>query len=129
MFPLMIGIGFFAGVSKAGEGIEGLRMLIAEVDPCYVGLITAGVLMFGCMVNPVVSTAISREGGRWPFALTLPVRQQVRFRAKLAVGVEINVVCAVMIAVVLWFIVRMELWLLPERPSGCGCPVGKSSGT
>ena len=113
MFPLMIGIGFIAGISKAGEdGIEGLRPLLAEVDPCYVGLVAAGVMMFGCMVNPAVSTAISREGGRWPFALTLPVRQQVRFRAKLAVGVEINVVCAVMIAVVLWFIVRMEMWVL-----------------
>ena len=114
MFPLMICVGMLAGVSHSDTlGIEGLRNILADVDPGYIALVTSGVLMFGCMVNPAVSTAISREGGRWPFALTLPVRQQTRFLAKLLVGLEINTVCSVAIAVVAWVLIRMEiLWLL-----------------
>jgi len=76
-------------------------------------VVTAGVLMVGSMVNPAVSTAISREGGRWPFALTLPVQQKTRFLAKLMVGVEINLVCSALLAVVAWVLVRINpLWLL-----------------
>lgn len=113
MFPLMIGIGTIGGMSRAGDGVEGLRRMLAAVDQGYVALVAAGVIMFGGMVNPAVSTAVSREGGRWPFALTLPVRQKTRFAAKLAVGMEINAVCMALIAAVAWFIVRMPLgWLL-----------------
>ena len=91
MFPLMITIGMMTGISNAdSSGLEGFRQLIAGLDQGYVAVVTAGILMFGSMVNPAVSTAISREGGRWPFALTLPVQQKTRFLAKLLVGVEIN---------------------------------------
>ena len=90
-----------------------IRDLLKEVDPAYIALVTAAVLSMGAMVNPAVSTAVSREGGCWPFALTLPVRQRTRFLAKVAVGMEINLICMVMIAAVAWFLVRMPvLWLL-----------------
>ena len=115
MFPVMIAIGFIAGFSNAnnGAGLDYMRSLLAEVDPGYVAVITAAVLSMGSMVNPAVSTAISREGGRWPFALTLPVSQRTRFAAKLLVGEEINLVCGLLLAGVAWFIVRMNLlWLL-----------------
>ena len=113
MMPLMLCIGFIAGFSKAGDTLEGFRALLAGVDPGYVALVASAVIMLGAMVNPAVSTAISREGGRWPFALTLPVRQQTRFLAKLAVGAEINLVCMALIAGVAWYLVRMPLvWLL-----------------
>ena len=69
--------------------------------------------MFGSMVNPAVSTGISREGGRWPFALTLPVQQKTRFMAKLLVGVEINLICSTLLAIVAYVLVRIDpLWLL-----------------
>ena len=113
MFPLMICIGFIAGFSKAGDSILSMRELLSGVDQGYVALVTCAVIVLGAMVNPAVSTAISREGGRWPFALTLPVRQKTRFRAKLMVGMEINLLCMVMICGVAWFLVRMPvLWLL-----------------
>ena len=115
MFPVMIAIGFFAGFSRAAEsgGLESMRQLFSSVDPGYVALVAAGVLAFSSMVNPAVATAISREGGRWPFALTLPVRQRTRFAAKLMVGVEINLLCGVMLAGVAWYMTRMSLlWLL-----------------
>ncbi|MBQ8072339.1 MAG: hypothetical protein IJ231_01095 [Clostridia bacterium] len=114
MFPLMICIGTVAGVSNADElGLAGMRQMLSMVDQGYVALVTAGVLMFGSMVNPAVSTAISREGSCWPFALTLPVRQKSRFLAKMLVGLEINLVCSLLIGGVAWFLTRMNpLWLL-----------------
>ncbi len=113
MFPVMIGIGFMAGFSRVEGGLEFIRGQLAGVDPAYVAVITAAVLSMGAMVNPAVSTAISREGGRWPFALTLPVRQRTRFAAKLLLGEEVNLVCGLLLAGVAWFLVRMNiLWLL-----------------
>ena len=114
MFPLMIAVGMFTGVSRGDpQGMAGFRQMLLNVDPGYIALVVSGVLMFGSMVNPAVSTSISREGSRWPFALTFPVRQRTRFAAKLLVGLEINLVCSLMIAVVAWFIIRLNLpWLL-----------------
>ena len=113
MFPLMICIGCVAGFSKAGDSIGSFRELLSGVDPGYVAVVSAGLILFGSMVNPAVSTAVSREGGRWPFAVTLPVRQRTRFAAKLMVGMEINMVCMAMISLVAWFLTRMPvLWLL-----------------
>ena len=113
MFPLMICIGFITGFARAGDGIGEMRALLSQVEPGYVALITTAVILLGAMVNPAVSTAISREGGRWPFALTLPVRQKTRFLTKMMVGLEINLICMVMITAVAWFLVRMPiLWLL-----------------
>ena len=114
MFPLMISIGLLTGVNGADEGgLQGFRNLIASVDQGYAAVVTAGVLMIGSMVNPAVSTAISREGGRWPFALTLPVQQKTRFLAKLMVGVEINLVCSTLLAIVAYILVRIQpLWLV-----------------
>ena len=113
MFPLMLGVGLFSGIRSAGDSAEGLRSLLASVDPGYVALVCTGVILLGAWVNPAVATAVSREGGRLPFALTLPVRQETRFRAKLAVGAEINLACMILITVMLWFILRFSpLWLL-----------------
>ncbi len=113
MFPLMISIGMVVGVSRGGESMGALREMLNDVDPAYVALVTAAVMALGAMVNPAVSTAISREGGRWPFALTLPVHQKTRFMAKLMVGAEINLICMGLIGAVAWFLVRMPiLWLL-----------------
>ena len=114
MFPLMIAVGMFTGVSRGDpQGLAGFRQMLLNVDPGYIALVVSGVLMFGSMVNPAVSTSISREGSRWPFALTFPVRQRTRFAAKLLVGLEINLVCSLMIAVVAWFIIRLNMpWLL-----------------
>ena len=114
MFPLMIAVGMFTGVSRGDpEGMAGFQQILLQVDPAYIALVLSGVLMFGSMVNPAVSTAISREGSRWSFALTFPVRQRTRFAAKLLVGLEINLVCSLLIAAVAWFIIPLNLgWLL-----------------
>ena len=109
MFPLMIGIGMFTGLSGSPEGLEGIRVLLAGVDPAYIVAFGAALLCMGSMVNPVVSTAISREGGNWPFALSLPVYQADRFMAKLLAGMEINLICSVLIAAVCLVLGRLSV--------------------
>ncbi len=115
MFPLMFVIGFMAGTSRVEGGIstlsEDLSSLIAGVHPGYPIVILAAAMCVASMVNPVLSTAISREGGRYPFAITLPVPQKKRFTAKLLVGMEINVLCTLMILLVGEMMFRFPLWV------------------
>jgi hypothetical protein len=61
MFPLMMGIGFVTGVSSAPDGLPGLVELLKQVNPAYIIVFGAAIMCFGSMVNPVVSTAVSRE--------------------------------------------------------------------
>ena len=93
LFPVMFCIGFISGTSSVGteKVLADLRGLINGVHPGYLIPIFTGILSFGTMINPAVATAVSREGGRYPFAMTLPVPQLCRLRAKLAMGVEINI--------------------------------------
>ena len=105
MYPLMLGIGVVSGFSNAGQDGQ-LPVLLGMVDPAYIVCFGALLMSMGAMVNPVVSTAVSREGGCWPYALSLPVRQETRFSAKLMVGVEISALCSLLIAIVSWVLTR-----------------------
>lgn len=100
IFPIVMGFGIFSGLSRSPEGLDYIRAQLAGVHPAYIIVFGAALLGFGSMVNPVVSTAVSREGGSWPFALALPVRQADRFMAKLLVGSEINLLCSLLIGIV-----------------------------
>jgi len=112
MFPLMFGVGLVSGMSANG-GVGRLHELLTAVDPAYVVLVAAACVAMGSMVNPAVSTAISREGGRWPTALTLPVAQKTRFLAKFLVGLEINLACSLLLLIVVAVITRLSpVWLL-----------------
>ena len=112
MYPLMLGIGVISGFSSAPEGSQLPDLMKIIPSPCYI-ICFGGLLMaMGSMVNPVVSTAVSREGGCWPFALALPVRQQDRFTAKLIVGIEISTLCSTLIAIVAWVLTRVNPLIL-----------------
>ncbi len=111
MFPLMIGIGTFFGVSnsEAAGGMGGLRQALEGVDPMYIVLFGTALLAMASMVNPVVCTAISREGENWPHTLSLPVRQRTRFTAKLLVGVELDLITTLLIGAVATFLVGVNM--------------------
>ena len=113
MFPLMIGIGTFFGVSNSegaaeAGGFGGIRGLLAGTDPLYIVLFGTAVLAMASMVNPVVCTAVSREGENWPHTLSLPVNQRTRFTAKLLVGVELNLLTTVLIGAVATYLVGVS---------------------
>lgn len=109
MFPLMMGIGLYMGLKNSPEGLLGVRAALSLVDPLYIVVFGAAALCMGSMVNPVVSTAVSREGGNWPFALSLPVNQNDRFLAKILCGMEINAICSVLIGAVAYGIMQVPL--------------------
>ncbi len=109
MFPLMFGVGISMGFAQSGAN-ETFAMLMTQIPPAYIAIFGGLLMAMGSMVNPVVSTAVSREGGNWPFALSLPVRQEDRYMAKLLVGMEINAICSVMIAIVLTVMGGLPLW-------------------
>ncbi|MBQ8080650.1 MAG: hypothetical protein IJ240_01995 [Clostridia bacterium] len=111
MFPVMITIGVLAGTASVGLSrvAELLNETISEAEPGYVIVILAATLSMGNMVNPAVATAFSREGGRYPFSLSLPVPQKKRFIAKLMVGLEINLMCTGMIALVCLVLFRLPV--------------------
>ena len=107
MYPLMLGIGVVSGFSNSGETLS-LPELLGLVNPAYIVCFGALLMSMGAMVNPVVATAVSREGGCWPFAMSLPVRQENRFSAKLLVGLEISTLCSVLIAIVAYVLTRVN---------------------
>ena len=53
-------------------------------------LILTALLMFISWVNPIIATAISREGGRMPIAKYIPVSPRTQLWAKLSVSLTIN---------------------------------------
>ncbi len=110
MFPLMLGIGIVSGFSGAGETPSALIALVPHdaYIVCFGGLLCA----MGGMVNPAVSTAVSREGGCWTFALSLPVDQEHRFTAKLLQGVEISAAASLLITVVVGILTKIGIGLL-----------------
>ena len=110
MYPLMLGIGVISGFSSANANPADLMKLIPS--PCYVVAFGGLLLAMGSMVNPAISTAVSREGGCWPFALSLPVKAEDRITAKLLVGIEISALCSALIAAVVGILTRAGIGLL-----------------
>lgn len=113
IMPVMVTVGFVSGFTN-GAGVEAAQIvpfLLDAVNPIY--------LCFGCgalasmvaMINPACATAVSREGGNYAFALTLPVRQTTRLWAKLAQGEEINLVGTLLMCVPL-VIMGAPWWLI-----------------
>ncbi len=111
MFPLMMGIGFFAGVNgNAGpDGMRKLIELIREADQGWIVLIFTAVVCFAGMVNPAVATAYSREGGRFASVLTWPVRERTRMHAKLAMGLTINLAVGLGITLVICIMLQVPV--------------------
>ena len=110
MFPLMLVIGFIAGTQAQGtEHVVGMiKQWMDSIHPGYTIAIAAAVMTMSSMVNPAVATAVSREGGRYSYTLTLPVRTGTRLKAKLLVGEEINLFCSVLIGLVCVILLRMH---------------------
>ena len=110
MYPLMLGIGVASGFSSANANPADLMRIIP--DQAYIVCFGALLAAMGSMVNPAVSTAISREGECWPFAISLPVAQEDRYAAKLIAGFELNALCSALILAVVGFFTKVSVVLL-----------------
>lgn len=93
MLPIML-IGMSVGMSSEQDSDVSwnflLRLIQDSVSPMDVMLILTALLMFISWVNPIIATAISREGGRMPIAKYIPVSPRTQLWAKLSVSLTIN---------------------------------------
>ena len=93
MLPIML-IGMSVGMSSEQDSEVSLNFLLRlmqdSVSPMDVMLILTALLMFISWVNPIIATAISREGGRMPIAKYIPVSPRTQLWAKLSVSLTIN---------------------------------------
>jgi ABC-2 type transport system permease protein len=75
-------------------------MLLLVPRPLIIA-VAAAVFAFTGSMNMAVSTAVSREGKRHEFFRTLPVKPQSQMLAKFLMGLTVNLICALPIAVIL----------------------------
>ena len=75
-------------------------MLLLVPRPLIIA-VAAAVFAFTGSMNMAVSTAVSREGKRHEFFRTLPVKPQAQMLAKFYMGLTVNLICALPIAVIL----------------------------
>ena len=103
MFPVISAAMIFG----AGSGANELSMLPAMLGllpkPLMAAIATA-VFAFTTSMNMAISTAVSREGKRHEFFRTLPVKPQTQLLAKLYMGLTINLICALPMALIFFFI-------------------------
>lgn len=101
MMPIML-MGMSVGITASEEGIT-VRMVLdevlARVSPLDVTLIMAALLSIMCMICPLASTAVSREGKRLPIMRMIPVAPRTILWAKMLVNVAIIGVGSVIMAV------------------------------
>lgn len=99
MLPIIL---FGASMGMASEGMEMMEALEAmqqELSKTDLMLILCALLMFISWLNPLVSTAVSREGERLPIAKFIPVSPKTQLLAKLAVNLTINFVAILLMSV------------------------------
>lgn len=102
MVPIMF-IGMYVGITSS-EDAPAVTELIAELGGLLNGwdmtLCAAALAGFIGFVNPMVSTAVSREGGRMPIARMMPVPARTQLLAKLTMPMCLTVLANLMVAAI-----------------------------
>jgi len=101
MFPLMAAILFFGGGANSQLALlpEFLRLIPGAL---FAACATALFALTGSM-NVAVFTAVSREGKRHEFYRTLPVKPATQLTAKLVMGLTLNLISSLPVAVLALF--------------------------
>ena len=113
MFPLLAVIMSLSTSSEMQE-IKLLPVILATLPKALIIGVATALFSFTTSINMSVSTSVSREGKRHEFFRTLPVKPQTQLIAKLLMGITINAVCTVPMAITLMFLLpglKMELLL------------------
>lgn len=101
MLPILL-VGMSVGMSAEEDGMSLmalLTMMQGNVSMLDVMLILTAALMVTSWVNPMIATAISREGGRLPIAKYIPVSARTQLWAKLAVSLTINGIAILLMSI------------------------------
>lgn len=103
MFPI-IAVAMIASAGSNAPELAMLPVMLTLVPKALIAAIATALFAFTTSMNMAVSTAVSREGKRHEFFRTLPVKPQVQLLAKLLMGLTINLICALPMALVAFFV-------------------------
>ncbi|MDD3410568.1 MAG: hypothetical protein PHY12_07135, partial [Eubacteriales bacterium] len=101
VMPLMVilmSVGQWEGTKTMATGLNALAGLLS---PSLYRAIATALMAFGSSMCMAVGTAVSREGKRHDFYKTLPVPARTLLAAKLSMGLTLNAVCMLPVAVLL----------------------------
>lgn len=99
MFPLVFLIIYFSSGS-AGSNMSAIGELVKLVPVSVITACAAALFAMTASMNMAVSTAVSREGVRHEFFRSLPVKPQTQLLAKLSMGITLNLIMTVPMAVI-----------------------------
>ena len=105
MFPI-IAVAMIASAGNTPE-MAMLPMVLGLLPKPLMTAILVALFAFTTSMNMAISTAVSREGKRHEFFRTLPVQPSVQLMAKLLMGLTINVICSLPMALVAFFVLPM----------------------
>ncbi len=103
MFPVLAAVMYFGTGSNGGDLAEMHAALSLVPGPLMAACLTA-LFAFTTSIDMAVSTSVSREGKRHEFYRTLPVKPGTQLTAKLLMGVTLNLISALPIGILLFFI-------------------------
>ncbi len=112
MMPIMM-MGMSVGLSAGDEGIlltEAIDQLMLVLSPLDLTLIMAALFSVMCLICPLSSTAISREGKRLPIMCMIPVSPRIILHAKLLVHFVFILIGSLIMAAAAVLLLGME-WL------------------
>ena len=117
MIPMMF-VFIAIGVSSSGENVALIFPLLTgifqKMSPADILLIFTAALSFACMMNPAACTSVSREGARLSMSRMIPVAPLTQLRAKLLVGMSINLLSNVGMLLMIGILLRSyAIWLIP----------------
>ena len=100
LFPVMMIVMFVGGQSNVMQGLEVVVTSLKQASPMLALLIVTAVLSFPCAMNVAGYTAVSREGKTNDFRKQIPVPGKTQLQAKLLMGMSINAMMSLPMAVI-----------------------------
>ncbi len=113
MLPIIL-MGMSIGLSASEDSmslIVLLEMMKEYVSSVDVMLILTAAFAVSSWLNPMIATAVSREGKRLPIAKMIPVSPRIQLSAKLCVSLTINAVSMGLLAVAAAVLLGKTYWL------------------
>lgn len=115
VMPLMA-VFMVAGMSSevsVGEMLSVLHGLIGRISCTDLLLIVTAVCTFGCLINPVIATAVSREGKHHDLYRMLPLSPALLMKSKLLLGGALGMVSSLVTAVMAALLLGERWWIMP----------------
>jgi ABC-2 type transport system permease protein len=111
VFPV-IAVAMLMSGNFDGVAVSMLPVMLVLVPRPLIMAVAAAVFAFTACMNMAVATAVSREGKRHEFFQTLPVKPQTQMLAKLLMGLTLNVICSLPIALIAAFVLPQMAMLI-----------------